>query len=502
MSRLDAVVIGSGPAGSAVARVLAAGGARVVVLEAGPAAPEHPRSGFAAMAASYRSLGASVVWGSAPVPFVQGRRVGGSSPINGAICWRLPADVYQEWIADDPGLEPALPWSEIERVTNEIEARLGVAPTAADVVGEKDRLMARGADALGLAHRPIRRNVVGCRGSGRCMQGCPSGAKQSVDVTLLADALASGATLDAGVEARALEVRRGRVAAVHATRSDGSSVTYRAPNVFLAASAVQSPALLLASGLRGGPVGQRFQCHPGVSVAGRFPDPVRSWRGATQGHEVTGLRHERLKFETLGFDNGVLAARLDGVGRALAAEVAALAHWTDWGAAVRARSHGRVRLVFGRPVVTWSASPEDARAYRRGASVLAAMMLAAGAESVSLGVAGAPPLRDPRDVDAFARDGSTRARDYQAVITHMFGTCRIGTDPARSVVGPDFVHHQVAGLRVADSSVFPSNTGVNPQIAIMALATICARRALAVFGEARTERAERGPCEGDEARST
>jgi choline dehydrogenase-like flavoprotein len=52
----------------------------------------------------------------------------------------------------------------------------------------------------------------------------------------------------------------------------------------------------------------------------------------------------------------------------------------------------------------------------------------------------------------------------------------MGSDPARSVVRPDFRHHRVEGLYVADSSVFPTNTGVNPQTSIIALASICGRR--------------------------
>jgi choline dehydrogenase-like flavoprotein len=61
-------------------------------------------------------------------------------------------------------------------------------------------------------------------------------------------------------------------------------------------------------------------------------------------------------------------------------------------------------------------------------------------------------------------------------MTHLFGTARMGSDPRTSVVRPDFRHHATEALYVADSSVFPTNLGVNPQIAIMALADLCAAR--------------------------
>ena len=484
----EVVVVGSGPAGSAVARSLAGSGLDVTVVEAGPwVGPEAvPISSLAAMSTLYRSWGASVVAGPAPWPYVQGKMVGGSSPINGAICWRLPRDVQADWLREDPGLGDVLSWDALERLTDEVEARLGVASTEPAVAGRKNELMALGAERLGLAHRPIRRNVSGCEGLGRCMQGCPGGHKASVDRTLLSDALASRARVVSSVEVTHVEHRRGRAVGVRGVGPRGTPVSVRASEaVVLAASAVQTPALLLRSGLRDGPVGEHFSCHPGVSLAGRFAEPVRMWEGATQGHEVIGLRREGLKFEALGFGLAVLAARLDGVGRELAVEIGEMAHWVDWGVAVKASSRGRVRSVGGRTLVSYASNAADVRAFRRGLRVLGELMLAAGAEVVSPGVKGFDPrVSTVADLERLERSGPSRSGAYKAAITHMFGTCRIGSDPASSVVRPDFRHHRVAGLYVADSSVFPSNIGVNPQVPIMAVAARCAERLIATLGAA------------------
>jgi choline dehydrogenase-like flavoprotein len=480
----DIVIVGSGPAGSAAAREASRLGARVVVVEEGrffdPS--EFVESSFGSMAMTYRDMGASVVLGRAPIPFIQGKMVGGSSPINGAICWRLPRDIHNEWIRNDPALVEALPFAEIESITTEIETRLEVKPTDPRIAGPKNLLMAQGAEALGLEHRPIRRNVADCEGLGRCMQGCPKGRKLSADRSLLADAEAQGTTVVSSVEILEIEKHRRRVIAVRGTSASGAKVRIKAKRaVILAASAVQTPALLLKNGFDHGPVGNGFSCHPGVSMAGRFPDPVRMWEGATQGHEVIGLRQEGLKFEALGFGLAILAGRLEGVGKDFAREIADMAHQLDWGAAVRAEARGRVRVVGGKARVMYTPTDRDVAKFRRGLRVMGEMMLAAGADYVSPGVKGFKERTSSvDDLINLEKNGPTNPAAYTAAITHMFGTCVMGSDDQKSVVRPDFRHVAFEGLYVADSSVFPSNTGVNPQIPIMAIATLAARSAVAV----------------------
>lgn len=478
----DIVIVGSGPAGSAAAREASRLGANVIVVEEGRfiTPNEFPESSFASMALAYRDMGASVVFGKAPIPFIQGKMIGGSSPINGAICWRMPKDIHAEWLRADPGLAEALPWDEIEAITDELETRLNVKPTDPRIAGRKNQLMALGAEALGLEHRPIRRNVSDCEGLGRCMQGCPKGRKLSVDATLLADAETQGTMVISSVEITEIEKHRQRVTGVRGKSASGKNVRIRAHRaVILAASAVQTPALLLKNGIDHGPVGQGFSCHPGVSMAGRFPDPVRMWEGATQGHEVIGLRHEGLKFEALGFGLAILAGRLGGVGRDFAKEVADMAHQVDWGAAVRAEARGRVRIVGGKARVTYTPTARDVALFRRGLRVMGEMMLAAGADYVSPGVRGF--MQRTSSVDDLVRlekEGPTNPAAFTAAITHMFGTCVMGSHPETSVVRPDFRHVAMDSLYIADSSVFPSNLGVNPQIPIMAVATLAARSAM------------------------
>ena len=478
----DVVVVGSGPAGSVVADALARQGVKVLVVEEGDRAPNE---GFRpdalhAMTAHYRQMGATLTSGRRPQPIVQGRALGGGSVINGAIAWWLPTDVLRSWLDADPGLGSHWTHPDLQAAQDAIATRLGVAPTDPAIAGRHNALIAAGAEALGVDHRPTFRFVRGCEGLGRCLQGCPKGRKTSMDLTLLADAATHGARLTTGLTAHKLVLQRGRAVGVACTTAAGARVGIRARHgVVLAASAIQTPRLLQRSGLGGDHVGTGFACHPGAGVLGRFPDPVNCWTGATQGHEVTGWRHEGIKLEVLGLDRGVLTSRLPGLGTDWAAYAAQASHYASLGVAIKAAARGRVGPGWlGGTRVRFDLLPQDQLTLLKGITRAAEVLFAAGAQAVLPGVPGLPDALHRVDaLHALLRDPPRRLPRPSTVATHLFGTCRAASHPDHGVVRPDLRHWQVDGLWVADSSVFPGNTGVNPQLSIMGVAAICAASA-------------------------
>jgi choline dehydrogenase-like flavoprotein len=102
-------------------------------------------------------------------------------------------------------------------------------------------------------------------------------------------------------------------------------------------------------------------------------------------------------------------------------------------------------------------------------------MFAAGAREVWPGIFGVPSaLTDPDDA-RLIDEASLDPRAYSLIASHLFGAARMGREARSSVVGPDFAVHGTTGLYVVDSSVFPTNLGVNPQHTIMALSRFAAQ---------------------------
>ncbi len=109
----------------------------------------------------------------------------------------------------------------------------------------------------------------------------------------------------------------------------------------------------------------------------------------------------------------------------------------------------------------------------------AEVLFAAGARQVVVPYVENPLLLERGDdLGAIAERGVAQGA-IPIASTHPQSTCRMGRDPASSVVDAFGRCHEVEGLYVADMSVFPTSLGAPPQITTAALADRTAHHILA-----------------------
>jgi choline dehydrogenase-like flavoprotein len=497
--RPDVCVIGSGPGGAVVAARLAEKGASVVVLEEGGAweARDFDMREETAYPRLYQERGGRATADLA-ITVLQGRALGGGSVINWTTSLRVPGTVLEHWSRHHgvTGLDAASLLPHFEAV----ERRLSIRPDVLEAVNANNRVLWDGCERLGWSKALVPRNVSGCQRLGYCGMGCPVDAKTSMDRTYLSDAIAAGARIFANVRATRIEAAGGRATGIAGEVLDpatdlptGRRVIVRPRAVVVAGGAINSPALLLRSGLDpSGRVGKRTFLHPVVASVALFPQRIEGWSGAPQSvasthFEERGLGRMGFFIETVPIHPMLAGTSLGGFGAAHGEVMARLGdaqalialcldgfHDGDDGGTVSLRDDGRARLDY--PI-----SPALWEALREGSKAMARIQLAAGAERIVS--FHDPPVEIRAEGDLARLDAAPwepmRVSLYSA---HPMGGCAMGKDPARSVVTPTLRHHGVENLWVVDGSVLPTSLGVNPQLTLFALARWAAEGIAAKLG--------------------
>ena len=477
----DVCVVGSGAGGAVAAFEAAAAGRSVIVLERGPAWSEPdlvPREAEGSARLFWdRGLAATDDLG---IVLFAGRAVGGGTVVNWMTSLRLPAAVRAEWEAlgvDGMGRELDEHYAAIEeRIEVNTDESIRNAPNDA---------LARGLDALGLRWSVIPRNARGCGDCGHCGYGCRAGAKRSSARTYLTDAVARGARVVAGCEARTITTAGGTVTGVVA-HAGGRRISVRCGRIVLAGGAIGTPALLLRSGLGGPWAGRRLYLHPVPAVFGWYPEPVRMWSGVPQSVMSDAFAHVDgaygFRLEVPAVLPGVAAA---GISWRSAEDHRAVMQALDHHAAfipiVRDREPGRVRVDRdGAAVVSYTVGGADAAVCVRAIVETAKVHLAAGAREVRTFHTRPLAIGPGGDMGLFAAAVARRGVAPNTIgmfSAHQMGTAGMGGERA-SVSDPDGAVRGVRGLHVADASAFPNAAGVNPMLTVMALARRNARRML------------------------
>ena len=481
----DVVVVGSGAGGGTAAGVLAAAGLDVVVVEAGGYFSEEDFDGAELDGYVRLYLGG----GGVPTPdqsigLLAGFCLGGGTTVNYTWCFRPPDHVRQDW-QDRFGLDDWM-GKDFDDSLDAVWDRLQV-NSENSMPSLRDERFREGLARLGWDSQVMQRNAVGCDEEicGQCHYGCPIGAKQSTFKTWLQDAYDAGARIVVNAPVEKVVIEGGEAKGVEATTADGHKLTVRARAVAAAAGAINTPALLVRSGLDNPNVGKNLMIHPVLLVWAMFDEEVLPWTGvfgSTFCDEFLDMGEGYgVKYMHASAHPSDLAVFAPWRGANDHAELMQSLRYTGgFGILQRARDAGEVVVgPDGLPAPVWTLSAFDRDVMRKGLDGMTQILEAGGARRMYTSHAGWVSY-DPGNG---GREQMLKAADDYgwgpAQVTlgsfHLMGTAHMGASKGSTVCDPTGEAWDAKNLFVVDGAVLPTALGVNPMITIEAAAHKIAR---------------------------
>jgi choline dehydrogenase-like flavoprotein len=490
----DAVIIGSGAGGGAVAKELAplvAAGKRIAVLEWGPKLREEEYTGREMEMAKRLYFDAGgVLTAERTMTLAFARAYGGSTVVYTGTSLIIPRVTVERWRV--PGLE----WEDIARRSRAYMGENNVHLLDDESINDNNRLFLAGCEALGYRVEQFPINVKGCQGSGLCNLGCPNAAKQGTHRVQLPRAEASGVEVVTNCKVERLGERE-CVASVadpgYGLPSAWEPGTYRvrARAFVVAAGAVNSPALLLRSALpvRLPALGRYFTAHPALILVGEHERPISNFYGHPKSYYCDHFAaSDGFLLETCMYFPFTTAKNLIGFGaehselmRRMARMQMILVLALD-----PALPENRVTVDRnGEPVVHYRFTEAVLRSLVASMRASARIFFAAGARRVHAPAAGSffIDAADAPRIDELITGAHLKLGKISISSAHLMGGCRMGAGASDSVTDAWGQVHGVPWLFVADGSLFPSCAEINPYITIMALADRVAQRVRERAGE-------------------
>ncbi|RVD87455.1 uncharacterized protein DFL_001690 [Arthrobotrys flagrans] len=512
------LIIGSGCGGGVVAGHLAKAipHHQLMVVEKGFWYPKHkaPANERDGLKKLYEE-GGTLQSNDGSLAVFAGSTWGGGSTINWGVSWQLPARTRREWnkkyglpFVESPEFQDCLDYvSNVGKVQTWKENEHN--PSNATIVN--------GSHRLGESYLTVPQNIEGdadahnkicgafcaisCKGSGAA-NVADRGGKVAVTKSYLADAREQGARFLQGFDVTRLVFdKKGNVTGAEGLwRADPSEPAGTGKKVFISAKKVvvsggtlNTPVILQKSGLRNWWIGRNLHLHPVIFCLAEWKEETRPWEGSII--SVANIEHTNLDNDGHGaVIEGMLM--LPGLGTAILPWKNSLDfkkrmlrynHLTNQVIICRDRDSGRIILdpKSGKGRVEYTVSEFDKTHLME--SFVAAMKInhVAGAQKIYTPVVGGPIYErlDDKDADQKAFD-EVVAKLRKIGLTndntsygsaHQMGTCRMGPTPRMGACNDRGKVWERNGLYVADASLMPASSGVNPMITTQGLAEWVAR---------------------------
>ncbi len=479
----DVIIIGSGAGGGTVADrliPLAKSGARIAILEAGP---HYTHEHFTQREIEMMDLfwyGGAWPTEDGSVILIAGKAVGGSTLMYAGATFRLPEDVCQEWSV------PGIVSEDLTPRFDRLEEEINVIDPDKDMVNDNNRLFKEACNKLGWPVKKMRFNLRNCEQEGFCNLGCSKGAKQGTMEVQLPKAIAAGIELVPNCKVE--RVSEGTIFAEVKPAPPGShpgplpagKMEFKTKRIVLAAGSPGTPAILLRSGFQKKfpNLGRYITLHPTLAVYGIYPEPIKNYRGFPTIYYTPefSMSHDYI-METQFYYPFVSTKHLGLWGRDLKDTMkrycqlmATLILNHDSALPdnrIKVNRKGEIKLHY-------KINSKTIESLCHGQAQAARVFFAAGCEKVIMPCADRMIFRSDEIPDGkleeFISPKNFILNKVPLSSAHPQGGCRMGTDQKDSVTNSWGQVHNHPWLYVADASLFPKSSHVNPYLTIMALA--------------------------------
>ncbi len=491
----DVIVIGSGAGGGTALEIFSQHvkkGLKVLLIEGGPFwKKEKFNQQEKDMARIYFNRGAFFSK-QMTLSLAAAKTMGGSSAVYTGVSFRPPPDVLKKW-RTKYGLS-FLSDKYAKKVLTNIEKEIGVHVLPKSFDNQNNQLFAKGCKQLGIPVKRLRINTKGCKQQGFCNLGCTSGAKKGTLEVQLPKAIKRGVEITynswvshIGPNEVTFNVNPAPSYTEANTWPEGEH-TVRARRIVVAGGALNTPALLLRSkktlGFNNDNIGRYVTLHPALNLNGIYPQKIKNYRGFPKTYYVDHFSEtEGYYLETSFYYPGVTAKNHPGFGPehfevmqsyANMMSILVLAHDDP-------EAHNRISInKKGGAVLDYTVSAEAKKSLVSAVRRSAEVFFAAGCEKMLLPATnkGILTTADAGQLNSLITEEYFDMHQTPLSSAHPQGGARMGADAANSVVSPGGNLHGVPSVYVADASLFPTSTKVNPYETVMLMANYVAEQVM------------------------
>jgi choline dehydrogenase-like flavoprotein len=471
----DWLIVGSGAGGSTTFHNLALRGKNVLMIEEGQDLRTVKRPFEESITDRtmkyYRNGGVTPVTGKNIFPFSEGRLLGGTTELNGALFWRTPPEIIHKW-QEYYGLDN-LNQENMQSAFIYLEEMLDVRDVDLDLnYNLPSQKLYEGANKLGWKTVPARRLAPRCIRLNECGSGCPNNSKNSMSQSLIPIGEKNGGQIRSNTKALKIYSSRGYVSHVIASTPTGLLKIY-CKNLILSGGPLQSPLLLKNSNLINR---KRLQIgfHLNTKILVKFPEKVDAEKATIFTYQIQEFMPEGILIMASNYKPEYVGMFLANKGRELFDDVIQnFSSYAIYTIQIRPESYGKLFFTKNYVFPTFNLSSIDEDLLKRGLILACEALFASGAVSIYLPTPNCK-IENLSEVNSIIKKLDGGKIEISSV--HAMSSVPMRKNPEQGQLDSNAKLAGTENVFVIDGSMLPSTIGESPQGTIMAVAQLIASK--------------------------